>query len=720
MKLRNFLLCISAAAVLSAGCVEDNRLQGEPSLALNPAELSFEEPVAASQTITLSTTREWMVKGELPEWIDINPMSGNAVPDGMKIDVTVTDNPGTDRSASIEFTIGTIKKNLAISQKGEGGSADALVVYHNDFDKERADKGTSWAAQTLDVNETWKNAAGSGSSAVTYSFSGMTVRNGSGLANSSNDGNSSSLYAGSGVNNLFFAKDNYFQVKNITLDASKRNYVLSFGSIRSVFNAEEGGSVFDADQFSAYISRDGAKWVKLAYTFASGSAPDAKWDKLSSTFTLPAGTSALYLYFTTTEASTYRIDDLDLSVSSAAGTAIDFSKGVELGGGGSTGGEVVGTPEGNGTEASPYNVAAALAATKALAADTPSDEVYIKGIISTISEIDTGNYGNATYYISDDGTAAGQFEIFRGYYLNGDKFTAADQIKVGDNVVVYGKLVNYKGNTPEVNAGSKIISLNGKTEDGTLRFSVFPASLTVSAEAESATFKVNGNVAWTASVTEGSDWLEIIYGDSGNGQDDVVLQLKKNESETDARTAKVKVSTTADVTTKEYVVAITQLRKSSGSGGDATLLYTLDSTGSLKGSNNSYAGNCDIEADGITWNVNGNTQMNPWRLGGKSITDTDRTVYSKTPFGKALTKVVLTLGTASGITLNSCKLVYSTNADFSSSTEVPFDYIDGEIELTGADGFPADCYYKFIFNVTVSGTSNKFVQFKKVEFYGAE
>ncbi len=718
MKLRNFLLCISAAAALLAGCQDDGRLQGEPSLTLNPAELAFEES-AASETITLSSTREWKVNGELPEWLDINPVSGGAAPDGTAIEVTVTDNAGTDRSASIEFTIGTIKKNLAISQKGEGGSADDLVVYHNDFDKAKADKGDSWGSQTLDVNESWKNATGSGIASVDYSFSGMTVRNGSGLANSSNDGNASSLYAGSGVNNLFFAKDNYFQVKNIALDASKKNYILSFGSIRSVFSASAGESIFDAGQFSVYISNDGAKWVKLNYAFASGSTPDAKWDKLSSAFTLPDNTSKLYIYFTTTEASTYRIDDLDLSVSSAAGTAIDFSKGIALSGGGSAGGEVIGTPEGNGTEASPYNVAAALTATNALTADTPSDEVYIKGIISTISEIDTGQYGNSTYYISDDGKTAGQFMVYRGYYLNGDKFTAADQIKAGDNVIILGKLINYKGNTPEVNSGSKIISLNGKTEDDTKRLSVSVSSIKVSAEAMSATFKVSGNVAWTASVTEG-DFVKILSGASGNGNGDVVLELTQNESETDARTAKVTVSTTEDAATKSYVVTITQAKKSSGSGGDETLLYTLDSTGSLQGSNNSYAGNCDIDADGIVWNVNGNTQMNPWRIGGKSISDTDRTVYSKTSFDKALTKIVLTLGTASGITLNSCKLVYSANADFSNSTEVPFTYSEGEIELTSGNGFPADSYYKFIFNVTVSGSSNKFVQFKKVEFYGAE
>ena len=53
-------------------------------------------------------------------------------------------------------------------------------------------------------------------------------------------------------------------------------------------------------------------------------------------------------------------------------------------------------------------------------------------------------------------------EIYRGYYLEGEKFTAEDQIKVGDKVIVYGKLVDYNG-TKEMTTGSSIYSLNGVT-----------------------------------------------------------------------------------------------------------------------------------------------------------------------------------------------------------------------------------------------------------------
>lgn len=141
--------------------------------------------------------------------------------------------------------------------------------------------------------------------------------------------------------------------------------------------------------------------------------------------------------------------------------------------------------------------------------------------------------------------------------------------------------------------------------------------------------------------------------------------------------------------------------------------YTLTPSA---GSNNSYTGNCDVTVDGITWNITGNAQMTPWRLGGKSITKEDRTVYSKTAYKSAVSKVDLTVGAASSITVNSLKLVYSTNADFSNSSEISKSFAaNSTISFEG--DFPANAYYKFVFNVTVSVTSNKFLEFSKVEFY---
>jgi len=86
--------------------------------------------------------------------------------------------------------------------------------------------------------------------------------------------------------------------------------------------------------------------------------------------------------------------------------------------------------------------------------------VYVKGQITNIEDVDTGDYGNATYTISDDATAANALLIYRGYYYDKGKFTSKDQINVGDVVVVYGKLVKFYEKL-EMASGNHIYSING-------------------------------------------------------------------------------------------------------------------------------------------------------------------------------------------------------------------------------------------------------------------
>ena len=132
---------------------------------------------------------------------------------------------------------------------------------------------------------------------------------------------------------------------------------------------------------------------------------------------------------------------------------------------------VVVTPTGTGTEADPFNVAAVLEYVSGLGADIQSDkEVYIKGIISEVQDVDvSGTYGNATYYISDDAEGkSNKFMIYRGYGLGGKKFNeGATPVKDGDNVIIKSKVVNYKGNTPEtVQNNCIIVELNGVKDGG--------------------------------------------------------------------------------------------------------------------------------------------------------------------------------------------------------------------------------------------------------------
>lgn len=150
--------------------------------------------------------------------------------------------------------------------------------------------------------------------------------------------------------------------------------------------------------------------------------------------------------------------------------------------------------------------------------------------------------------------------------------------------------------------------------------------------------------------------------------------------------------------------------------------YTLDtSLEGSKGTNSSYAGNCDVEVDGIIWNVTGNATMAPWRIGGKSLTEVDRTVYTKTAYPEPVSYIALTIGNVNGVTVNSLKLLVANNADFAGAKEYSAGFVANDV-ITFADEevFPAYSFYKFVFNVTVAVTSNKYFQFNKVEIYNGE
>ena len=130
---------------------------------------------------------------------------------------------------------------------------------------------------------------------------------------------------------------------------------------------------------------------------------------------------------------------------------------------------VVVEPTGDGTAENPFNVAAALEYINNLGADVESDrDVYIKGKVVTVTEEYSTNFGNGTFYISDDGTNKNQFYVYRAMYLGNKKYANGNtQIQEGDEVIICGRVVNYKGTTPETAQNKSFLySLNGETAGG--------------------------------------------------------------------------------------------------------------------------------------------------------------------------------------------------------------------------------------------------------------
>lgn len=153
--------------------------------------------------------------------------------------------------------------------------------------------------------------------------------------------------------------------------------------------------------------------------------------------------------------------------------------------------------------------------------------------------------------------------------------------------------------------------------------------------------------------------------------------------------------------------------------------YTLEpvATGSNSSPHNSYTAEATVTIDNIEWAVTGNSYMVPWRIGGKSLSNVDRTLYSKTVIDDNISKIEVTHGTASGITVNSWTLIVASDASFNNviSTLTPTFTASSTTTInrpTGADW--TNCYYKLVYNVSVSGTSNKYLQFTRAKFYKEE
>lgn len=132
-------------------------------------------------------------------------------------------------------------------------------------------------------------------------------------------------------------------------------------------------------------------------------------------------------------------------------------------------------PLGSGTLEDPYNAKGACEFASQLSWTSKtvyeiSNDVYVKGIISRIDSRGTysegGSYGTASFYIKY-GIGTTEFQCYRILYFGNKRYqqgSQAQDIKVGDEVIVYGKLVNYYGNTPQTEKEKAYLySLNGNT-----------------------------------------------------------------------------------------------------------------------------------------------------------------------------------------------------------------------------------------------------------------
>jgi hypothetical protein len=322
MKNLNFLKLFMATMIMAisavmTGCVDDNDTEA-PFLTVTPTSLTFDGDGNATEDsqdfIEISTNRQWTATSN-KTWLTLSETEGEgnakiylSVPAGTNDEATIT--------IQISNKVGALAQEYVTVKAGSATSFESEVIYNTTV-------GTTDVSSTkpyVDKYEDW-NASGTGASTVTYTGSYASVRS-TGLSNSG-------AYDGaSGPNVVFFgANSPYFVINNITMPASK-DFKLTFGAQCSVSSTRaDYNNTFQKDNFKVELSADGNSWTNLEYTVNDGDQATPYWVFATANFSLQEATSALYIRFSASLASAFRLDDITLSTSSEAGTTVNLAGG---------------------------------------------------------------------------------------------------------------------------------------------------------------------------------------------------------------------------------------------------------------------------------------------------------------------------------------------------------------------------------------------------------
>lgn len=435
------LFLVAAAAF--TGCSESDDKTPMPTLSVSTESLVFTDATEKTQTVDIKANCEWKVVASDLSWATVEPMNGRG---NGTLSVTVQELPaGTNsREGKISFTLihaefgnwGTAEQSIAVSQVAGSEAPTGEIAYANNFDKEAATKtygsGNSWPY--TDQFDGWKNESGYGIADVTYTTSGISVRN------NSNSNSDYSDYAGSGVNNMFFGSNSNFTIEKIAVNSV--NLRLTFGTERYIKDAD---NTFNHDEFKVQLSNNGTNWsAPIAYTFAMGVDPNGRWDLATADFTLPDGTTTLYIRFQATVASAYRLDDATL-LEGAGGQQVSFD-----------GSEEPDPEPGDAVETTiPELIALCEAAGSEQQVIDESKDYYFEAVVVTDKEGGNTTSNNLQLMTEGATTAKNGITLYgSGVYTNpadeGFTFKAGDKVKVtlkaGEaRVTTYNKLYEVTG-----------------------------------------------------------------------------------------------------------------------------------------------------------------------------------------------------------------------------------------------------------------------------------
>ena len=289
----------------------------------------------------------------------------------------------------------------------------------------------------------------------------------------------------------------------------------------------------------------------------------------------------------------------------------------------------------------PYTAAEAIAV---IDSGTGLTGKYVKGIVKATPTFDA-RYNSLTYDIE---SGKKTLNIYSGKDLGNVGFVGAEDLKAGDEVVVYGDLKKYN-KTYELDKNNYLISINGETQ--------IYRGLAVSGQKTA--FTVGDAFEF------GGKALQV-----WRGKADVDVTASATFSGYDMSTeGKQTVTVTVGEETVTYEINVR------AAGGEAPKTYILlfgknYNSASIQNYTSTWSSTCD----GFTWDmVNWNNNKNGWnyvKAGPKSKTTAHANISTNSAMPEAISKISIIIDKVENGSITSIVLKSSSTNDFTTGTVI--------------------------------------------------
>lgn len=442
MKLKYFIPSLLAVFAMLVGCSENFERSYLGNLRVSSSYLAFSLD-GSSTELTVNASSEWAFQN-VPDWLTVSPAAGHAG----ETNVTLTAaKAASAKSATIKLVSGSSVQEINILQgKNVAEMATCKQVIDGEDGKTFRVKGTV----TTIANDTYGNWYLKDETGEIYIYGTLDAKG------ATKNFLSLGIEAGDVVT-VEGPKKTYngtVELVDVTVVKIEKSLVKIVSPAKTPEIAKEGGDLTVKLAFKGNLAPslpDDCNWVRYknmtvvkgTVTAVTPNPADTAYVKFAIDANEGKGRSAVVTFTCSNETNA---SSVNFTIKQAANVL----------------------PHGENPE-DPFTVAEAVAKCKAIGNTTDGVIYFAKGVISSISSVDTGSYGNATFNISDNGNDENFVTVFRSYFLDNKKFTAEDQIGVGDEVVITGKLVYYKDKagkeTPEFSGNVYVYSIKKASND---------------------------------------------------------------------------------------------------------------------------------------------------------------------------------------------------------------------------------------------------------------